>query len=178
MTEALEPSERARLRQFLIDRFDLSGLKDLAFDLGVDFQLFSHQTKGDIARELITFFERRAALSRLVVEVTRRRPSSEMAELLTKLPAYSPRKIIIIMVWSNDLLESVSEFQEEFASKLQVPKDEMVIVSAGGSRRLLVCVPEKATGLRNALEIHNLGDGKYQVSITLFDSLDVVSRRV
>ena len=53
-----ESSKRAKLRQFLVDRFSLDDLKDLAFDLGVDFQALPHQSTQELARELIAYLER------------------------------------------------------------------------------------------------------------------------
>ena len=36
------PADKNRLRQFLMDRFSLDELKELAFDLGVDPELLRH----------------------------------------------------------------------------------------------------------------------------------------
>jgi hypothetical protein len=44
---------RSRLRQFLTERFSLSELKDLSFDLGVDYEMFPHQTKGELTSKEI-----------------------------------------------------------------------------------------------------------------------------
>jgi len=81
----LEPAERMRLRQFLMDRFSLDGLKELAFDLGVDHQRFPHETIGDFARELISHFERRSQLGHLVAEALQRRHDDDLAPLAAKL---------------------------------------------------------------------------------------------
>ena len=40
MESLLELNERASLREFLVDRFSLDELKNLAFDLGVDYESF------------------------------------------------------------------------------------------------------------------------------------------
>lgn len=55
-----------KLRQILIDYFDESELQNLAFDLGVDYENLPGQSKGDKARGLIAFLERRGRLSELV----------------------------------------------------------------------------------------------------------------
>jgi site-specific recombinase XerD len=70
-------SERAKLRQFLTKHFSLDDLKDLAFDLGVDFQSFPHDTTRGFARELIAHFERRGTLDDLRRDVLRKRPGLE-----------------------------------------------------------------------------------------------------
>jgi hypothetical protein len=45
MESLLEPNERASLREFLVGRFTLDELKNLAFDLGVDYESFAHQQR-------------------------------------------------------------------------------------------------------------------------------------
>lgn len=173
----LTPTERAGLRQFLIDRFSLNELKDLAFDLGVDFELFSHQTKLDFSRELIAHFERRDRLGCLVTDILKRRQGDDLALLLAKLPKCSSARKIQIIV-SEDLLEDVSGLLDELAKRLKVAKNEVVLIGAAwGSVRLLVGVPEKATDLDILSGIRSLGNGKYQiVSIDAFASLDSASQ--
>jgi hypothetical protein len=70
-----EPAEKALLRRFLVNRFSLSELKDLAFDLGVDHEILPHETKRGLARELITYFEHRDQLGCLMARVLRPQPS-------------------------------------------------------------------------------------------------------
>ena len=55
VTIEVSPDVRSRLRQFLTERFNLSELKDLSFDLGVDYEMFPHQTKGELSRELLAW---------------------------------------------------------------------------------------------------------------------------
>ena len=47
-TIEVSPDVRSRLRLFLTERFSLSELKNLSFDLGVDYEMFPHQTKSAI----------------------------------------------------------------------------------------------------------------------------------
>jgi CHAT domain-containing protein/tetratricopeptide (TPR) repeat protein len=71
---AMKPVERARMREFLVDRFSLGELEDLAFDLCVDADLLPSGTKLEFARELIAYCERRGTLDCLWAEVLRQRP--------------------------------------------------------------------------------------------------------
>ena len=57
MTTVLEPAERAYLRQFLVDHFSLDDLLDIAFDLGVDSELFAYSAVRSLARDLIERFQ-------------------------------------------------------------------------------------------------------------------------
>jgi hypothetical protein len=82
----LDPQDRAYLRSLLIKHYNLSELKDLAFDLDVDFQLFEHNTIANFVRDIITYFERRQNLSCLIEEITKSRQATRLANLLIKLP--------------------------------------------------------------------------------------------
>lgn len=67
--EAKKPSEvdaRRTLRQLLIKRFNKPELKDLSFDLGVDYEDLSGSSKKDKARELLAYLDRRGRLPELV----------------------------------------------------------------------------------------------------------------
>jgi hypothetical protein len=172
-----ELSERAQLRRFLVSRFDLDELKDLAFDLGVDSQLFVHGNKRELSRELIAYCERRGMLSLLVTEALKHRPDNSLVQLLTKLPpASQPFKKVQIIV-AEDLLEDVSEFLEELAAKLNVAQDEVVLISSTwGSMRLLVSLPQEKSNSLTGSQLRTLAGDKYHISITAFDSLDSLSQ--
>jgi len=175
---ALEPADRAQLRQFLVERFSLEELKNLAFDLGVDFELFAHQTKLEFARGLIAYFERRETLSCLVTEVLRQRHDEGLAQLLAKLPARSPCKKIQIIA-SEDVLGEVSSLLDELARKLKISRNEVALVGAAwGSVRLLIGVPEEAIDPQALSEFLSPGEGKHGLlSIETFDALDSDSRK-
>jgi len=104
----LDNSERAQLRQFLVERFNLEELQTLAFDLGIDFQSFLYDNKQTFLRELITFCERRELILSLLTEIQRRRPDEQTSQLITKL---SP--IEQVPVGLTDLLQEESEETQE-----------------------------------------------------------------
>jgi tetratricopeptide (TPR) repeat protein len=169
----LDYAERAYLRQFLLTRFGLEDLKDLAFDLGVNYELFHYGTSQAFVRELILYFERRNWLGSLVSEVVRLRPDNDLCQLLEKLPEDSPRTKIQVIT-SEDRLQDVSELLNEIAGRLDIAETEIELVAvARGSMRLLVGLPEEASSLQAISEIDSLAEGEYGVdSIVLFDSLD------
>jgi len=140
---ALGLTEKTSLRQFLINRFSLDELKGLAFDVGVDYELFPHQTKPEFSRELLLYLERRNQLSCLVTEILRQRHDDAVAQLLVKLPPCTPLKKVQIIV-SEDLLENVSEFLGELAARLNLSRDEVVLIGAAVSRAA------EATGVTKA----------------------------
>jgi hypothetical protein len=174
---ALEPEDRAKLRQFLVERFSLDELKNLAFDLGVDFELFAHQTKQEFSRGLIAYFERRDNLSCLVTELLRQRHDDDLAQLLAKLPARAANKKIQIIA-SEDVLQDVSVLLDELAKKLGISRHEVALVGAAwGSARLLISVPEDAIDRQVLSELRGLGEGEYEVAaVDTFDGLDTTSQ--
>ena len=76
----LQAAQLAVLRQFLVERFSLAEIKDLAFDVGVDYELFGLVGKAELARELIVYLRRRDRLSCLISQAMRLRPRSCVVE--------------------------------------------------------------------------------------------------
>lgn len=63
-----------QLRHILVKYFNLSELQNLAFDLKVDYENLSGESKEDKGRELITYLERRGHISELVQMIHQVRP--------------------------------------------------------------------------------------------------------
>lgn len=72
--------ELAKLRRFLLERFSISELKDLCWDLGIDYELLDGQGKRDKVRELIDYFRRRGRVSELVEAVKALRPNAPITQ--------------------------------------------------------------------------------------------------
>jgi hypothetical protein len=162
---------RSRLRQFLTERFSLSELKDLSFDLGVDYEMFPHQTKGELSRELLGYFERNQNLSCLVAEMTKQRPDDELVSLLAELGSCSPRSKVQIVL-PADKLENRESLLSELAKVLGVSTDEvMLIATAPGSIRLLVSLPAEAAEQLLTLNPDHLGETYEITSIDSYESL-------
>lgn len=171
----LKSTDKAALRMYLVDRFNLSEIKDLAFDLGVNYELFSHETLADFARELITYYDRRDQLTQLIVAVLERRPNKDLSQLVVELPASLPPTKVQIRVRA-DLLERASEQLKDLSSRLDVSTDEIELVAmASGSMRILVSLPERLSDPQILSKII-LGDHTYQDTV-LFDSLDLAGQK-
>jgi hypothetical protein len=135
-TVDVSPNVRGRLHQLLTELFSLSELKNLCFDLGVDYEMFPHQTKGDLSRELLAYFERTQNLSCLVAELVKRRRDEELVAMLAELESCSPRTKIQIVL-PADKLRNRKELLAELAKVLGVASDEvMLIATVPGSIRL------------------------------------------
>jgi formylglycine-generating enzyme required for sulfatase activity len=74
MSEALEKKYLSKLRQILATRFNEGELRDLCFDLGLDYGDLVGETRSDKARELVAYLGRRDRVSDLVETGRRIRP--------------------------------------------------------------------------------------------------------
>ena len=72
----LTPVElRTRLRQFLLDHFNESEMRDLCFELGIIYEDLGGQTRADKVRELVLYCERHQLLDDLIMAATRLHPN-------------------------------------------------------------------------------------------------------
>jgi len=167
----VSPDVRSRLRQFLIERFNMSELKNLCFDLAVDYEMFPYQTKGDLSRELLGYFERKQNLGCLVAEMAKQRPDEELGTLLGEVGSCSPRSKVQIVL-PADKLKNRDKLLADLAKVLGVTTDEvMLIATAPGSIRLLVSLPAEAAEELLTLNLDRLGDDYEVTSITNYESL-------
>jgi hypothetical protein len=66
---------QSNLRKVLAEQFNTSEIRDLCFDLRIDYERLTNDTKGDLARELISYCDRHDLLSRLIRKVLELRPN-------------------------------------------------------------------------------------------------------
>jgi AAA+ ATPase superfamily predicted ATPase len=69
-----EPVDSARLRQRLLDYFDESELRNLAFDLNIDYEILAGESKSSKVSELIAYMERHGRVHELVAICRKLRP--------------------------------------------------------------------------------------------------------
>ena len=175
----LAPLERAKLRQFLSDRFSQGELKALAFDLGADYEVMKHSDKEELSVELVSYLQRRDQLRCLVEEALKRRPGVDidMTDLLAKLPPCLPsRKVQIIL--ADDMPIEITTLKEELSILFGVNREKVAFIGiARGSTRLLISLPGRAGDPRDSGEARGIGEGKYRiVSTDPFESLPLVSQ--
>jgi hypothetical protein len=89
------------LRRILVDRFSQSELKDLAFDLGVDYEALPNGSKSDKARELVAYFDRRNRIPLLVREIRNRRPDIQLWR-----PPFDPEGELVWISTHEAILET------------------------------------------------------------------------
>lgn len=177
MSVALGPDQGADLREVLENWFSLNELRSLAFDLGADFELFSHKTKRGFSLALIRCLERAGRLSCLVDQVRRSVPGAYLPQLPSDvlhrlgLPPCVPHVKVQISLPVGWAAVRVSKLRKELAACFEVAVERVVWMGAAGDGvRLLVSVPESGDGLPDA---RSLGKGRYQgATIRAFVALD------
>ncbi|MCW5849265.1 MAG: hypothetical protein KIT87_04215 [Anaerolineae bacterium] len=161
MSAALAASDRAALRQFMADRFNMADLTEICFDLSLDVEEFPRATKSQFCQELIGYFERKGNLACLLVEILKRRADDAMGRLLGRIGGCEARKKVQLIL-SNDVVVK-PEIKAALAQLLGVSLDEVAIMGkVTGSTRLLVGLPGPAADRLLALEVSLLA-GKYRV---------------
>jgi len=72
-----EQANAAALRQLLVTLFNESELRDLCFDMHIDYESLAGQAKGDRARELVAYARRHNRTDELVAHCRRLRPHAD-----------------------------------------------------------------------------------------------------
>jgi hypothetical protein len=77
---SFQPAELIKLRRSISILFNESELRDLCFDLGLDYDDLPGAGKKDKARELVGYYHRRGRIGHLVQACLRRRPGISQGE--------------------------------------------------------------------------------------------------
>lgn len=149
----LDSENRAKLREFISERFNLDELKTLCFDLGLDYEEFPHATKSEFSRELIVHFQRHNKMGCLVAELIRQRPDEWLTGLLAQVSSCRPNEKVQIVL-SNDKIKSRPDLKQKLAELLGISADEvMILATAAGSVKVLVGLPPGEAGKLIALPL-------------------------
>ncbi|WP_420632345.1 hypothetical protein [Candidatus Leptofilum sp.] len=170
----LNRKDRAQLREFLADRFNLSEMKTLCFDLGVDYEEFPHATKSEFSRELLAYFERKNKVGCLIAEMVQQRQDSWLTEILVQVSSCQPNQKVQVIL-SNDKIKSRPDLRQKLADLLGISTDEvMLIATAPGSVKVLLGLPPEAIAKLAALSLpHQLGEYEL-VEVTPYNRLPPV----
>lgn len=176
----LDINDRRELMEFLLTHFNLTELKNLAFAIGVEYEIFPHNTLGDFARELIKYLERIQSLYLLLQEIRRLRPDHNnfVARLLGKVPQKDPiQKVQIIL--PKDSLKDANDGLIEIAKLLGVNVNEIVLIGATlGTIRLLIGFPSKRLSMQRIIQNQaRIRKNISVVSFIAFESLDLLSQQ-
>ena len=168
----LQPQDRSAITDFLVRRFSLDEIKAMAFNLGIDYENFPHDTKPNLSRELFVYCERTSQVGCLLTEVLKERADGTMGQLLANVGGCVPRKKVQIIISDNKIADK-PELLASLAKLLGVSPDEVMLIGAApGSIYLLVSMPPEAADELVRLQPKRLVDGKYRVqAITLYDAL-------
>ncbi len=151
----LSPEDRVALRECMTKDFSLDDMRDLCFDLALDYDDFPQTSLAAFCRELILWYERRSTLACLITELVKRRADEMLTGLLAKAGGCDPRKKVQLVL-SSDVVAK-PEVRLALAQLLGVTIDQVAIIgSAPGSTRLLIGLPADAAERLLALGITEL----------------------
>lgn len=161
----LSNEERGALLEWLMRRFNLTELKNLAFALNVNYEQFRHDTMSDFCRELLLFCERHGLMGCLLREVSKLRQDDDnwLAMLLAKVPPCQ-NLTKVQMIVAETMLERARDLLDDLARQLGVPAEAILIIGAAwGSTRLLLSIPITAVNFTHFKQITTLANGRYHI---------------
>ena len=101
-------ADPAKLRQLIIYCFDINELRDLCFELAVDYDALPGESKADKARELVAYFQRpKRSTDELIQACVRFRPKAPWTALTTT--EYNPYSGVSLVELRRKLTEQFEE---------------------------------------------------------------------
>lgn len=178
---ALTTEERNYLWDFLINRFNLEELKNLAFFIGVDYELFELNNKQSFSRDFILHLERKNQLYDLITKIREIFWEDGLDRLLSKLLPSQPHiKIVVIDSREMSQIENIEKYRGDLAQVFGVQGNEVniIAVASGNSVHMLVRTP-KRINFQTILENRRLIGNQYQISsMYSFDSLNLTTQNM
>lgn len=180
----LSPKEASALLDFLVEKFNIEGLKDLCFRLGIDFENLPHSVKRQFARELILHCERRNELANLIQEVIKANPQDVILQIAAQWIPLEPRiKHQFVIRGISDNIPSKEQIRLDLAATLTrngiptQPEDIELIVGAKGSLRALISLLPKVSKELSQVTMPLILESKYLVSSAVsFEKLSEIDR--
>lgn len=169
--------DQVLLYDFMIERFTLDELKDLAFRSGINYEQFESDTRQKMARGLISYCTRTSTppLSCLIGTMAQLRPDPLVAAMLLKLPSCKPNKIVQIVISKDAATYSVkmAALKDELARLAQKYPDEISVLGVmAGSVKILMSLPADGADALLAHHTDSLMGGELRVeSLQAFESL-------
>jgi hypothetical protein len=157
---ALTPEQRSDLVAYLSEWCTFGELRDVAYDLGAGFEVYSRQTKEAFSLALIHSLERAGRVGRLV-DRAQRMATGETFPLspVPSLPDAAHRVVVLHLPEDWEDL-SLPTLRRDLAVAFGVPEDEVVWMGAAGKEvRLLVSLPDTQRALPDLEALSSRYDG-------------------
>jgi SNF2 family DNA or RNA helicase len=166
--------EKSELRGVLVRHFSLVELKDIAFDLDIDYEVLSHCDKLEFARELILYLDRRDRLGELIARVLDLRPS--IAPRIA-VPANAIGKTTgKVQVQVSEDSITVTKLTDDITLSAMISEGSISIIAAAlGSLRVLLGLPQE--GIELLEKGVAAGEAEFITAVTRFEELDEYSQR-
>lgn len=138
---SIEPVNTKLLRQIIATYFSDSELRDLCFDLDVDYENLPGQGKGDKARELVAHVGRHKRTAELVKEARRLRPTADWLNVEQTIPPEPLTSALsLIPLTHRPLLNHTLIGRDADLEWLRAGKnDKLLIGQPGSGKTFLLC---------------------------------------
>ena len=171
---ALTVEQESDLIAALCYWFSLAELEDLAFDLGLGFQVYDLEDKEDLARSTVRAVSIMDRLGCLVDRFGLLAPEADLDFAPSSLPACIRHHKLQVLLPSALNAVRLTHLKRELSRVYKVPRQQVSVVGVAGPRaRLLVSLPDTRpapTGRRMLRRYRG-------ASVRPFERLDSVSRR-
>ena len=154
--------------------FSLAELEDLAFDLGLGFEVFALETKEDLARSMfraVSIMGREGCLADRFALLA---PEADLDFVPPSLPACVRHRKLQVVFASGFTSIRLSEAKRELSRAYKVPQTQVVVVAAAGPRtRLLISLPDTRPSVSGRHVLRRFRGA----SVRPFEQLDMASQR-
>lgn len=173
MLAALTVDQESDLYAALCYWFSLAELEDLAFDLGLGFDLYGLESKEELVRGMLRAVSIMGRLGCLVDRFAALAPEADLSFAPSPLPACIKHRKLQVLLPGNLKSIRLSELKRELASGYKVPDSQVSVMGAAGPRsRVLVSVPDNRPSVAGRRTLR-----RYQgASVRPFERLDGLSR--
>ncbi len=169
-TSHVEQVDVCYLLHHLQRRFNLTELRLLCTELGVDYENFP-QAKGDFCMGLVGFCERRQDLARLAQAMYFKRRDAKLKDIIRRLPP-SPPRLKAQVVIDTSLSLRKKDVHALLVNALRIAPDQICIIALStGSIRALVDLPTPALPRLTSLVSQDLRDSSVPPSTATGDNL-------
>jgi len=145
------------IRYRLIEHFSLNELRDIYFDLGVDWEnVVGNETKSDKSRELLTYLKRRSRVPELIKYCQKERPNTEWNLIKTPKDQRDDfvQKIGLTPAISNKYLETKFELYRAVWQSLHELKEAGNILWERASKENILNFASLLNQARSIVEIN------------------------
>ena len=118
MTERITLDDLKLIRDTLVGHYNLEELKDLAFDLSIDYAHLANKNRETFAIELIEYCRTHDQIPTLIHTINKARPHSKINALASKVPDQPMQRVKLHVIVGEPIAISDAEIEAAFKKAL------------------------------------------------------------